>query len=1519
MFSASRPTDRTAPLWNASYERDSCGVGLVVDIAGRPSREIVSRALAGLVNLTHRGGVGADSRTGDGAGVLTQIPLGIFAETLAGAGVRDVAPGELGVLMAFLPTGDTEAATARTALEDGLRSRGLAPLAWRVVPTDPTALGEQAIASMPRIEQLLVLRPAGMAEEAFERELFLARKAGVRAVQAAGIADLFVVSSSARTIIYKAFCLPRDLDGFYLDLQDPRYESAIVLFHQRYSTNTLPTWAMAQPFRYLAHNGEINTIGGNRQWMLARAPELAFPDGLSGEALQPLVSLDGSDSLSLDDVVSTLYHGGRSLPHALMMLVPEPWEQLPDMDPARRAFYDFHAGLIEQWDGPAALGFSDGVLAGATLDRNGLRPLRYAITEDGLFVAGSEAGTVDIDQGTVIEKGRLGPGQMIVVDTRRGVVLHNDQLKSEVANRQPYAAWLAEGRVALASCDETPKVGDIASNGNGNGAAPVRVKADPGVVALQRAVGYTAEDTRLIVNPMAAGEEPTWSMGDDAPLAVLSERTRPIHAFFRQRFAQVTNPAIDSLRERQVMALDSFIGRRGNLLAESPEQARLVHLPSIAIDDPCLAALRGLDQEGLRATTISTIFAVPDEGAATKGALLESELRRVVAEAEQAAREGAGIIILSDRGIDAGHAAVPVLLATGAVHHALIRAGLRNRADLVIESGEVCDVHALACLIGYGASAVNPYVALAQAVSLAGTRGYEALTPPLLRANYLHALEKGFLKISSKMGISTAMGYRGAQIFETLGLAQEIVDEHFTGTPARLCGIGYAELEADILCRHREAYTDPAPKLIDQGFVRYRKDGEAHAFEPPMVKLLQEAVNTGSPDAYQAYRDHIATHPATAVRDLLQVQPLGEPVPLAEVEPIEGIIRRFVVTAMSLGSLSPEAHRTLSTAMNRLGARSNSGEGGEDPRWYDEPGPDIAHSKVKQVASGRFGVTARYLAMAEELEIKISQGSKPGEGGQIPGHKVTPFIAELRHAVPGISLISPPPHHDIYSIEDLAQLIYDLRQINPRAKIGVKLVAEAGIGTVAAGVAKARADYVLISGHSGGTGASPLASIKFAGAPWELGLAETQQTLVKNGLRSRVRLRTDGGLKTAEDVVMAAVLGAEEYGFGTSVLVAIGCDMARQCHLNSCPTGIATQREDLRAKFTGNPEQVIAYFTHLANAIREELARLGARSLDDLVGRTDLLAARDLPGRAGRLDVTAFFAQPAPEAQRRKQIDVTPQGETLDDEILELAGAAIPDGRPFAVALEIKTENRTVGAKVAHAITMRHPHGLPEGTAAISLKGSAGQSFGAFIINGMQLHLEGEANDYVGKGMSGGEIAIRPPAHAPFTTPQAIAGNTNLYGATGGSYFAAGFAGERFGVRNSGATAVVEGIGDHGCEYMTGGTVVVLGPTGHNFGAGMTNGAVFVYDPEGTFPRRINGESVLLEHVRTGSAPAHTLRDLIGRHVAATGSALGASLLNRWDAEIGNFWLVIPRAALALRAEEAAAAQVEAVSQGVAD
>ena len=1492
---------RQAPLYDPCYEHDACGVGLVVDIAGRPDRRIVDMALAGLVNLTHRGGVGAGARTGDGAGILTQIPHTLFAPDLARLGHGDLAAGDYAVAMTFLPQDSTQAAEATRLVESAMLDAGLPLLGWRAVPTDPSVLGAPATATMPTIRQLLVLRPPTTAGDTFERALFLARKAAERTVQAAGIDGFFLASCSARSLIYKGFCLPEDLAAFYTDLRDPAYTSAIALFHQRYSTNTFPTWALAQPFRFLAHNGEINTISGNRRWMEARGPSLAFADGTHGDALHPVVTWNGSDSLSLDNTLELLYHGGRSLPHALMMCVPEAWEQSLEMPAPRRAFADFHAGLMEQWDGPAALTFSDGVIAGAALDRNGLRPLRYAITGTGLFIAGSEAGTVECDPATIVEKGRLDPGQMIVVDTVRGVLLKNDDLKAEVAGAAPYAGWLAAGRIRLA-VQPTPLI-EVAAFPAETGAAPqlnARAQPDTEVIALQRAFGYSAEDIRLIIQPMAGeAKEPTWSMGDDAPLAVLSDLPRPLSAYFRQRFAQVTNPAIDSLRERQVMALDTFIGPRGNLLVEEASQARLIHLPSIVLGPGEWAALDALDAvPGLpfgigRLSTRFVLATSPDD---PSGESLAEALRRLLTCAEAAVRAGAGLLLLSDRGLDQRHAAMPMLLAAAAIHHHLIREGLRLKTDLVAETGEVWDIHQLCVLIGYGLSAVDPYLALDTAAGLAGTRGYETQTPITLRANYRHALENGFLKVAAKMGISTASGYRGAQIFETIGLDQSLIDRYFTGTPARLGGIGLAAIEADIRHRHTGAYAECATKLPDLGLARFRKEGETHAFNPTLVKALQQAALTNDPVDYASYHELAKRQPPTAIRDLLAFKPLGDPVSLAEVEPAAALIGRFVVTAMSLGALSPEAYRTLAIAMNRLGARSNSGEGGEDPRWYDERG-DIPHSKVKQVASGRFGVTARYLAQAEELEIKISQGSKPGEGGQLPGHKVTAFIARLRHAVPGLPLISPPPHHDIYSIEDLAQLIYDLRQINPRAKIGVKLVAEAGVGTIAAGVAKARADYILISGHSGGTGASPLASIKHAGCPWELGLAETQQTLVMNGLRSRVRLRTDGGLKTAEDIVAAAMLGAEEFGFGTSVLVAIGCDMARQCHLNTCPTGIATQREDLRAKYTGTPEMVIAYFERLAEATRELLASLGARSIDDLVGRSDLLARRDLAGRAGMLDLTPLFAGPAAASARKKSIDIDHHaGETLDQRILRDIGPALEAGHPVEYSAPIRTEHRATGARIAGTITLRRAaNPTPIEQVTLRFTGSAGQSFGAFTVAGMTLRLEGEANDYVAKGMSGGEIAIYPPRQAPFTAPQVIAGNTILYGATGGALYLAGRAGERFAVRNSGATVVVEGVGDHGCEYMTGGTVLVLGPTGRNFGAGMTNGTIYVLDLENRFPRQINTGSVQIERIHASEDRANLLALLL-RHLELTASAQAQALLANIAATIERCWHVTPTA-----------------------
>lgn len=1488
---------RFAPLYHQSYERDACGVGLVVDVKGRASREIVERALGGLVNLTHRGGVGADERTGDGAGVMTQIPHAVFAATLVELGHGDLQASEYGVAMTFLPRNEYDEGRARERFRAAVAGQGLTVIGWRCVPVDPGVLGRIAAETQPKIAQLLIRKPEGRDTEGFERDLMLARKAGERAVDAAGIDGFYVASCSARTIIYKGFCLPEDLAAFYADLRRPDYTSAIALFHQRYSTNTLPTWAMAQPFRFLAHNGEINTVQGNRNWMVARTPTLKYADGIGVAELSPVVSLTGSDSASLDNVLELLYHGGRALPHALMMLVPEPWEQLPEMPEAQRAFYDFHAGVMEQWDGPAALAFTDGVLAGATLDRNGLRPLRYAITDDGLLIAGSEAGTVEVEQSRIVEKGKLGPGQMIVVDTLRGVVLRNLDVKSEVAGRAPYGEWLAAGRLNLETDDELYGETDV-----------------PNLTSVQRSFGYSSEDARLIIHPMAGeAKEPTWSMGDDAPLAVLSDRPRPLSAYFRQRFAQVTNPPIDSLREKKVMALDTYLGPRTNLLVEDAGAAELVHLPSVVIGEAQLRKLAALDQGRLKSRRISTLFEAPAEG---NVASLQGALDRVFAEAEAAVRDGASLLVLSDRGIDQAHAAVPMLLVVGAIHHELIRKGLRMNVDLVCETGEVWDVHHLACLIGFGAAAVHPYLALRAVSELVGTRGFEEKSAEDLQRNYVHALEHGLLKVSSKMGISTVSGYKGAQIFEAIGVSQDLIDRYFVGTPSRLGGIGLAEIEADVLRRHNEAFNQPLAKLPDPGFVRFRKDGEPHAFNPTVAKALQAAATSNDPIDFQAYRDLVKGHPLTAVRDLMAIKPLGEPVPLDEVEPATEIASRFVVTAMSLGALSPEAYRTLAIGMNRIGGRSNSGEGGEDPDWYDEPGPDRPHSKIKQVASGRFGVTARYLSMASELEIKMAQGSKPGEGGQLPGHKVTGFIARIRHAVPGLPLISPPPHHDIYSIEDLAQLIYDLRQCNPRAKIGVKLVAEAGVGTIAAGVAKARADYILISGHNGGTGASPLASIKHAGCPWELGLAETQQTLVMNGLRSRVRLRTDGGLKQPEDLVMAAMLGAEEFGFGTSALVAIGCDMARQCHLNSCPTGIATQKEELRKKFAGTPELVVNYFLMLAEGVREVLASLGVRTIDEIVGRSDLLKTKEgLEGRAALLDPTPLFAEPAAEDVRRKTIDIHDTRETIDDWILGTVGDAIRDGRSVSVTHRIATPDRTVGAKIAGELALhRAANERATGKVIARFTGSAGQSFGAFAVDGMRLVLEGEANDYVGKGMSGGTIAVRPSKDAQFTTPQTIAGNTILYGATGGELYLAGKVGERFAVRNSGARAVVEGVGDHGCEYMTGGMVAILGSTGRNFGAGMTNGLAYVYDPAGEFDGHINGESVLVER-GLGSEDSSRMRELVERHVALTGSAHGRALLESWDDTISNTWKVIPRATLLL----AVTTPEEVEAKGAAD
>jgi glutamate synthase (ferredoxin) len=1505
------------PLYDPRFEHDACGVGFVAHVLGQPSHQILQFALTSVVNLTHRGAVDADAKSGDGAGVLTQIPRPLFARELARRGLR-VDPARLAVGMVFLPRDPAGQARGRRLLEEAVARQGLDFLAWREVPVDPSVLGDKALATQPRIEQALIALPPylSLASGDGERVLYLVRKDVERRAAAEGLHTLYIPSLSHRTIVYKGLFVAPQLAGFYRDLRDPLYETALAIFHQRYSTNTFPNWFLAQPFRMLAHNGEINTLQGNRNWMRAREPELASPlwNG-SSELLRPVIWEEGSDSASLDNALELLERSGRDILHAMMMLVPEAWENMPDMDPVLRAFYEYHACLMEPWDGPAALAFTDGVIVGAALDRNGLRPARYTLTSDGLCVMASEVGVVDLPPERVVEKGRLGPGQMIAVDTEQRVLLRNHEIKRRVAAQRPYGEWL-ERQLQRLGTPPPPHAALYTDGFHPNGANGSRADgpAVPPLLQQQRAFGYTAEDLRLIIRPMGAeGHDAVWSMGDDTPLPVLSRQPRSFYNYFRQRFAQVTNPPIDPLREQLVMSLSTYVGARPSVLEESEAHAHLIHLPTPVLLAHDLERLRALGHDpAFRSVTLPALFPAREgpEG-------LERALDALCAAAVRAVDEGAHILILSDRGVDPEHAPIPMLLAVGAVHHHLIREGKRMRADIIAETGETWDIHHFAVLIGYGASAVHPYVALATVAALPAERGLEELTVEEALLKYRSAVEAGLLKICSKMGISTLSSYRGAQIFEVVGLDPALVERAFTGTPSRIGGIGLRQLGEEVLRRHREAFEETSPRLRDYGFVRFRGDGELHGYAPYVVKAMHRAAQSGSYDDYKEFLAVLRKHPPAALRDLLTFRPAGPPVPLDEVEPVESIRRRFVSTAMSLGALSPEAVQTLAIGMNRMGARSNSGEGGENPDWYADTSWGVkAHNKIKQVASARFGVTALYLAQAEELEIKMAQGSKPGEGGQLPGHKVSALIARLRHAVPGIALISPPPHHDIYSIEDLAQLIYDLKQANPRARVGVKLVSEAGVGTIAAGVAKAYADYILISGHEGGTGASPLSSIKNAGCPWELGLAETQQVLVLNDLRGRVRLRTDGGLKTGRDVLVAALLGAEEYGFGTSAVVAIGCDMARQCHLNTCPTGIATQREDLRFKAFGDPhadparhraiidakaQMVVHYFTHLAMEVRELLASLGLRSMEEAIGRVDLLvpAAAEPGSRAALLDLGAILAHPDPTGRRPLKClqdrNDRPGDCPLDEQLIRDAAPALERREPVRLHYTVRNDQRAVGTRLSGEIARRYGgEGLPDGTIEVYLYGTAGQSLGAFGARGLTLVLTGEANDYVGKGLCGAEIVVRPPPEARFAAHEnVIVGNTVLYGATSGRLYVAGRAGERFAVRNSGAVAVVEGTGDHCCEYMTGGIVVVLGPTGRNFAAGMSAGVAYVLDEAGDFPRKVNTELVYLERL-TEEGDFERLTALLHDHVAATDSARAREILDRWDVYAPLFWKVIP-------------------------
>ncbi|OGX12336.1 MAG: glutamate synthase subunit alpha [Omnitrophica WOR_2 bacterium RIFCSPLOWO2_02_FULL_63_16] len=1476
------------PLYQPAYEHDACGTGFVASIDGIATHQILQWGIGCVCNVTHRGAVSADAKTGDGAGILTNIPHQLFAKALTQLGASPVAPGDLAVGMVFFPHDSPARPRAQALVERELRARRITLIGWRDVPVEPSVLGEQALQTLPVIRQALMSRPASINASDFERALFLARRRIERAWEQEGLHGGYIPSFSSRTIVYKGLLVAPQLQQFYRDLSDPDYATSIVVFHQRYSTNTFPNWFLAQPFRFLGHNGEINTLQGNRNWMRAREAELVSKAwGKNLHELLPIIQAGGSDSMSLDNVLELLVASGRDLLHAMMMLVPDAWQNMPEMDEKVKAFHQYHALLTEPWDGPAALAFTDGAIVGACLDRNGLRPARYWVTDDRIVIMASEVGVVAIDPSRIVEKGRLGPGHIMAVDTTRKRLLSNAEIKREYASSKPYGDWVAESLIPLETLvNGTPIAEDVLVD-------------TPTLLRNQLACGYTEEELRMIIEPMAkAGKEPVWSMGDDVPLSVLSSKPKALATYFKQLFAQVTNPPIDPIREELVMSLNTVLGARPNVLEEGPLGKRLLFTTSPVLLPQAFAAIRSLRRSDLTCATVAIHF---EASQGPEG--LQRALKRVCEQAVKEVDRGAAIVILSDHGISASKAPIPSLLATAAVHHHLIRTGRRMKTTLVVEAGDVHEVHHVACLVGYGASALYPYLAYQTIKTMEQAGRLGAVTFDQALQHYKKAVEQGLLKIMSKMGISTVGSYRGAQIFEAVGLSDEVVQDCFPGTPSRIGGVAYEHLAEEVLSWHRAAFQGSATALQAGGFYAYRRDGEYHAFNPEMVRHLQQSIKLGDYDTYKKFAQAVNSRPPTALRDLLDIKPLGPPVPLEEVEPIESICARFATASISYGALSLEAHQTMAIAMNRLGAKSGSGEGGEDPARYHPTDPSMnTCSAIKQIASGRFGVTPEYVMSAKELEIKMAQGSKPGEGGQLPGHKVSPDIARVRHTIAGISLISPPPHHDIYSIEDLAQLIYDLKMVNPKARVNVKLVAEAGVGTIAAGVAKGHADTVLISGHDGGTGASPLSSIKHAGLPWELGLAETQQTLRANGLRDRILIRTDGGMKTGRDVVIAALFGAEEYGFGTAAVVATGCVMTRQCHLNTCPVGVATQDPALRARFTGTPEMVVNYLTFVAQEIREIMASIGARRLEDLIGRTELLTIRrrdDLPAKAKTVDLSRLIASggEGPRYHLRPRNDWEGD-QPLDDRILEEGREAIERRQPLQRSYRICNVHRTVGARVAGVIATRYgDKGLPAGTIDLIFEGTAGQSFGAFCIDGMRLRLIGEANDYVGKAMGGGELIIRPPDSVKFVWHKhVIIGNTCLYGATGGYLYAAGRAGERFGVRNSGAVAVIEGLGDHGCEYMTGGIVLVLGETGRNFGAGMTGGRAYVLDEARVFEKRVNLELVELQPL-DNAEDVDIVRTLIERHFVATKSNRALSILTNWEDHQRLFWMVIPRGA----------------------
>jgi glutamate synthase (NADPH) large chain len=1482
-------------LYDPAHEHDACGIGFVASIRGEKSHDIISKGIQVLLNLAHRGACGCDPETGDGAGVLIQIPHKFFARECEKLGFKLPKPGTYGVGMIFLPVEKHPRLQCEGILERIVREEGLTLLGWRDTPTYASAIGRVARASQPYIQQIFVGRASGMDmdEDAFERKLYIVRKRAENEVRESGVEDaetFYIPSLSCRTIVYKGLLLAPQIANFYKELADPDVASAMCLVHQRFSTNTFPSWQRAHPYRYIAHNGEINTLRGNVNWMQARQSLLASP--LFGEDIKklfPVIAADGSDSANFDNAVELLVQSGRSIPHVMAMLIPEAWAGNPHMKPEKRAFYEYHACLMEPWDGPAAIAFTDGRVIGATLDRNGLRPGRYVVTNDDLVVMASEAGVLDIAPEQVKRKGRLQPGKMFLVDTVAGRIVSDREIKQQLASRKPYAEWVAENQITI---DHLPE--------------PSRMHHPDAetLIRRQRAFGYSDEDLKMILAPMATkGEEPVGSMGTDTPLACLSDKPQSLFNYFKQLFAQVTNPPIDSIREEMVMSLISYIGSEGNILDETPEHCAMLKLAHPLLTNRDLEKLRRVSNRDLLATTLPALF-VASEGEAGLLRALDELCKR----ASRSVKAGYSLLILSDRGVDKDYAPIPCLLALAAVHNLLVREETRTQIALITESGEPREVMHFALLSGYGASAINPYLAFESVEDLAwrGELG-ESVTPELAAKHFIKAINKGLLKTFSKMGISTLQSYQGAQVFEAIGLNKNLVDAYFSGTASRLEGIGLSALAAEAQLKHEFAFrplTEFETELAVGGNYHQRVNGEYHLLNPLTISKLQQAVREDSFKTFEEYTDLIdkQTKNLCTLRGLMKFKP-SQPVSIEEVEPAKEIVKRFTTGAMSFGSISKEAHETLAIAMNRIGGKSNTGEGGEDEaRFRPDANGDLRRSAVKQVASARFGVTANYLVNADELQIKMAQGAKPGEGGQLPGHKVDDVIARLRHSIPGVGLISPPPHHDIYSIEDLAQLIYDLKNVNPQARIAVKLVAEVGVGTVAAGVAKAHADVVLISGDSGGTGASPLSSIKHAGIPWELGLAEVQQVLLLNDLRSRIRVQTDGKLQTGRDVVIAALLGAEEFGFATTPLIAMGCVMMRKCHLNTCSVGIATQDPELRKQFQGQPEHVINFFFFLAEQVRQYMAQLGFRTVDEMVGRVDLIDVEPAVDhwKARGLDFSAIlYNPPLPSRVARRRIHAQDHGLelALDHKILGQVRHALDTLTPVEVNFAVRNIHRSVGTMLSGEIARQHgSDGLPEDTVRIQLSGSAGQSLGAFLAKGVTVTLEGEANDYVGKGLSGGKIVVYPPRASKFAPQEnIIIGNVVLYGATSGEAFFNGMAGERFAVRNSGATTVVEGVGDHGCEYMTNGLAVVLGSCGRNFAAGMSGGLAYVFDERGDFAeKRCNPQSVDLEPL-LDDQDVRVVRELITRHKDLTASPRAQWILDNWREVMPRFIKIFPR------------------------